>query len=196
MKPTLHGQNICFGTYTSLLLILLTCLALLVTTPFAVAQAPAFVFPVSVQVTQQSLPVPVTITSAGAFDHAQVLTQGSSGQEFKGNVVCSGTTCTATVSFLPKYPGLRIGAVLLFDRGNNLIGSRNLSGVGTGSLSVMSPGKINTLAGDGCPIDGPCPTNGPTPATAGLGLKLPSGAATDAAGNLYISDTENSRILE
>jgi sugar lactone lactonase YvrE len=97
---------------------------------------------------------------------------------------------------LPKYPGLRVGAVLLFDSSNNLIGSRNLSGIGIGSLSVMSPGEINSVAGDGCPIDGACPTDGLTSATTGNGLKLPSGAATDAAGNVYISDTENSRILK
>jgi sugar lactone lactonase YvrE len=202
MKRTLHGKNIDFRTYTSLYLFLITCLVLLVGTPFAVAQAPqsAVVFTPSVQVggTPQIQVVSVTITSAGVFDHAQYLTQGSAGLDFSsgGVIPCSGTICNVPVSFLPKYPGLRVGAVLLFDNANNLVGGRNLSGIGTGSLSVMSPGEINTLAGDGCPIDGACPTGGLIPATISHGLKLPSGAATDAAGNIYISDTENSRILK
>ncbi len=72
---------------------------------------------------------------------------------------------------------------------------RSLSGIGTGSLSVMAPGEINTLAGDGCLSDGSCPTSGDTPATSSA-LNLPLGEATDAAGNLYISDTGNNRILK
>jgi sugar lactone lactonase YvrE len=68
-----------------------------------------------------------------------------------------------------------------------------LSGVGTGALSVMVPGQINTLAGDGCLSDGFCPSSGSNPATQSA-LKLPLGAATDAAGSLYISDTDGNRI--
>jgi sugar lactone lactonase YvrE len=202
MKRILHGQNIYFRTYTSLYLVLITCLVLLVATPFTVAQAPqaAFVFTPSVQVggTPQTQTVPVMITAAAGNYRVQSLTQGSPGWDFTSDsvVACAGSPCSVPVSFLPKYPGLRVGAVLLFDSNNNLIGSRNLSGIGVGSLSAMSPGEINTLAGDGCPIDGTCPTGGSTPATIGHGLKLPSGAATDAAGNIYISDTENSRILK
>jgi sugar lactone lactonase YvrE len=202
MKRILHGQNIYFRTYTSLYLVLITCLVLLVATPFTVAQTPqaAFVFTPSVQVggTPQIQTVPVTITAAAGSYRVQSLTQGSPGLEFTSDsvVACAGSPCNVSVSFLPKYPGLRVGAVLLFDSSNRLIGSRNLSGIGIGSLSAMSPGEINTLAGDGCPIDGTCPTVGRTPATTITGLKLPSGAATDAAGNIYISDTENSRILK
>ncbi|WP_353072153.1 Ig-like domain repeat protein [Tunturiibacter gelidoferens] len=70
---------------------------------------------------------------------------------------------------------------------------QNLSGIGIGSLTVMTPGEINTLSGDGCLSDGSCPTSGSTPATSSA-LKLPLGEATDAAGNLYISDTGNNRI--
>jgi hypothetical protein len=197
MNRTRPGQNAHFKRYTSLYLLLITCLALLVSTPFAAAQA-AIIFPTEpVGSTSLAQPVSITIPFGDTVNKVQVLTQGATGQDFINGVIdpCPAQICTVPVSFSPKYPGLRVGAVLLFDSGHNLVGSRNLSGIGTGSLSVMSPGEINTLAGDGCPIDGACPTGGFTPATIGYGLKLPSGAATDAAGNLYISDTENSRIL-
>jgi large repetitive protein len=61
------------------------------------------------------------------------------------------------------------------------------SGTGVGSLSVMAPGEINTLAGDGF-LSG----DGATATTSAI--NLPLGEATDAAGNLYFSDSGNNRI--
>lgn len=202
MRSTQYVHNIDCASYRYFYLALITFLALWGATPFARAQVSqaAFVFssPLEVGGVPQIQTVPVTVASSGAFNHSQILTQGTSGLDFTpgGGVVCGGTSCNVPVSFLPKYPGLRVGTVLLFDSGNNLIGSRSLSGIGMGSLSVMSPGEINTIAGDGCPIDGACPTGGSTSATTSHGLKLPSGIATDGVGNIYISDTENSRILK
>jgi sugar lactone lactonase YvrE len=166
----------------------------------AVAQA-AFVFQPAVAVGGAGLmqQVPVTIQTTGTLGTVEVLTQGSPKLDFTlysmGTcATVAGQTCTVSVSFSPRFPGLRFGAILILDAGDgHVLGSRNISGTGQGSLSVMSPGQITTLAGDGCLSDGPCPTSGVTPATKAA-LNLPLGEAIDTAGNLYISDTGNNRI--
>ena len=168
----------------------------------AVAQA-AYVFQPAMAVggTPQVQSIPVTIQTAGTLGPVEVLTQGSPNLDFILSSspvgVCAtgaGQICNISVSFSPKFPGLRFGAILIFDAGDgHLMASQNISGTGQGSLSVMFPGQITTLAGDGCLSDGPCPTSGDTDATKAA-LNLPLGEATDAAGNLYISDTGNNRI--
>jgi hypothetical protein len=82
---------------------------------------------------------------------------------------------------------------LLIADDSHVMATQYLSAVGTGSLSVMIPGQISTLAGDGCLNDGFCPSSGDSPATQSA-LKLPVGEATDAAGILYVSDTGGNRI--
>jgi Uncharacterized conserved protein len=166
----------------------------------AVAQA-AYVFQPAVAVggTPQVQQIQVKIQSAGTLGAVKVLTQGSPNLDFTLSSVgaCAtgvGQICNVSVSFSPRYPGLRFGAIQIFDAGDgHIMATQNISGTGTGSLSVMSPGQITTLAGDGCLSDGPCPTSGSTDATKAA-LNLPLGEATDAAGNLYISDTGNNRI--
>jgi sugar lactone lactonase YvrE len=76
---------------------------------------------------------------------------------------------------------------LLLDQSGQIMATQLLSGTGVGSLSVMAPGKINTLAGDGF-LSG----EGATATTSAI--NLPLGEATDAAGNLYFSDSGNDRI--
>jgi len=88
---------------------------------------------------------------------------------------------------------LRSGAISLVADDGHVMATQYLSGFGTGGLSVMVPGQISTLAGDGCLSDGFCPSSGTSPATQSA-LKLPLGEATDAAGTLYISDTGGNRI--
>lgn len=178
------------------------CLLSLVSIPSAIGQ-PNIVFQPGVTVggTPQQQTVPVLIQATSTLGTVEVLTQGSPNLDFTlASSVTScpttiGLTCNVSVSFSPKYPGIRVGAVLLLDTNGNIIGSQNISGIGIGSLSVMAPGEINTLAGDGCLSDGPCPTSGGIPATQSA-IKLPLGEATDAAGNLYISDTGNNRIMK
>ncbi|GGG73663.1 hypothetical protein GCM10011585_15270 [Edaphobacter dinghuensis] len=150
--------------------------------------------------TPQVQSIPVMIQSSGTLGTVEVLTQGSPNLDFTLATVgtCStvaGQICNVSVSFSPKFPGLRFGAIVILDPGGNVLASQNISGTGQGSLNVMSPGQITTLAGDGCLNDGPCPTSGSTPATQAA-INLPLGEATDAAGNLYISDTGNNRIVK
>ena len=64
-----------------------------------------------------------------------------------------------------------------------------VSGVGEGSLPVLVPGTINTVAGDGDWIyqhDGIPATQAP--------IFLPSGLAVDAAGDLFLCDSSNDRV--
>lgn len=186
-----------FGLYPALI----CCLLFLVSITPAVAQGTfAFQPGTTVGGTAQIQTVPVTIQSSGTLGTVKVLTQGSADLDFTlhPGPSCSivvGQVCNVSVSFLPIYPGLRTGAVLIFDSADHLLGSQSLSGIGIGSLAVMAPGAITTLAGDGCLTDGPCLTGGNTPATQ-QALRLPQGEATDAAGDLYISDTGNNRIEE
>ena len=164
----------------------------------------AFIFPSSVPVggpSAQSGPITVTVQSQGNLASVEILTQGVANLDFTGSNTCIppggsyavGQTCTVSVSFAPKYPGVRLGAIVLIADDHHVMATQYLSGVGTGSLSVMVPGQISTLAGDGCLSDGACLTSQSTPATQSP-LELPLGEATDAAGTLYISDTGGNRI--
>src|SRR5271170_549832 len=153
----------------------------------AFAQAP-FIFPSSASVggAPSTMAVAVKIQSPGLLANVQVLGQGSANVDFSASspTTCvagpyaQGQICSVSVNFAPKYPGLRLGAVLLVANDGHIMADQNISGVGTGSLSVMAPGEINTLAGDGCLNDGSCPTSGANPATSSA-LNLPLGEATD-----------------
>jgi len=72
---------------------------------------------------QQSLPVSITVTlsASGVATAPQALTQGIAGVDFSvaNGGTCaanasyvSGQQCTVNVVFAPKYPGLRVGAVV------------------------------------------------------------------------------------
>jgi large repetitive protein len=168
----------------------------------ALAQ-PAFVFPSAVPVGTGSLPesIGVTIQSAGNLATVRVVTQGAVNLDFSGSgggscIAASyvqGQICVVSVIFTPKYPGVRSGAVQLIADDGHVMAMQYLSAIGTGGLSVMVPGQISTVVGDGCLSDNACPSSGGTPATQSA-LKLPLGEVTDAAGNLYVSDTSGNRI--
>ena len=86
-------------------------------------------------------------------------------------------TCTVNVAFKPQFPGARNGAIQLFDGSGNLLGTAYIPGTGTGPQVVFAPGTQSTLP-------------------AGGGFSQPLGDAVDAAGNVYIADTLDSRIIE
>lgn len=149
---------------------------------------------------QQSAAIPVTLTirAAGVAVDPIAVTQGVSGLDFTlapassclaNSSYSPGQQCTVNVMFAPKYPGLRQGAVVLKAADGTLLATALLQGTGTGSLSVLVPGIINTVAGDGelnyRNDDGPAISSP---------IFLPYGVTADPKGNLYISDTNNSRI--
>jgi hypothetical protein len=155
-------------------------------------------FPGTTAVGQQSgtLLIPVNITQSAASGTIQVLTQGVPNLDFQatGSGTCgtgpytANTLCKVAVTFTPKYPGLRSGAVVI-TAGNVVVGRTMLTATATGGLSVLVPGLIQTVAGDGQWLftgDNALATQTP--------FYLPGGVVADAAGNLYISDTNNQRI--
>jgi sugar lactone lactonase YvrE len=155
---------------------------------------------VTTNVGQRSPPliVTVTLTASGVAAAPQALLQGFAGMDFSvasggncaaGATYTTGQTCTVNVVFAPKFPGLRSGAVVVKGVDGSLLGSALVDGNAIGSLSVLSPGVINTVAGDGelnFRTDGVLATQAP--------IFLPYGVIADPAGNLYLSDTNNSRI--
>jgi sugar lactone lactonase YvrE/plastocyanin len=155
---------------------------------------------ITTSVGQQSQPVSVTVTltASGVAVAPQALLQGFAGMDFSvasggtcaaGATYNTGQTCTVNVVFAPKFPGLRRGAVVLRATGGTLLGSTLVAGNAIGSLSVLSPGVINTVAGDGelnFRTDGVLATQAP--------IFLPYGVIVDPAGNVYLSDTNNNRI--
>lgn len=174
--------------------------------------------------------------------HVKVLTQGAAGLDFTDALTgtCdtgagvlpitasanSGVTCTVKVNFNPTVPGLRSGAILLFDQNNTLLGEGYIYGTGTGpqvafsgnalaqlggttvsiaaSIAVDSSGNTYVLAppGGGSSAVWKVPASDPACSTPGDCIQLGSGlldaqgVAVDGAGNLFISDTGNSRVVE
>ncbi|MGA9667838.1 MAG: choice-of-anchor D domain-containing protein, partial [Terracidiphilus sp.] len=140
----------------------------------------------AVNIGSTSAPVPVTLNliSAATLGSLTVLTQGASGLDFSsaGGGSCTpgtnyptGSTCTVTVTFAPKQPGSRFGAVVLYDGSGNPIGTTYLVGAGVGPQSIFAPG-IET-------------------AVSTATLSYPFGIAADGAGNIYVADTGNNRIV-
>lgn len=142
--------------------------------------------------------VSVTLQASGTAAAPLALTQGVPTSEFAvadggscaaGTAYTAGQTCTVQVVFTPRFPGRRLAAVVLKNAGGELLGSTQLLGSSTGSLPRLSPGRIDTVAGDRSWVfasDGVSAVGAP--------IFLPQGLAVDAAGNLFISDSGNSRI--
>ena len=130
----------------------------------------------------QSIPAPCSKTLTLTYNLAttttigvtQVVTQGINGLDFSlgigstcTGIVTAGNSCTVNVNFTPLAPGLRMGAVRLFDNGGNLLATTSIYGIGEGPAIAFGPGTQTTVAS---------------------GLAGTSGVAVDAAGNVFISD--------
>ncbi|MES2391862.1 MAG: Ig-like domain repeat protein [Acidobacteriota bacterium] len=165
----------------------------------AVAQGTAM-FPGTTAVGASAAPISVTVTmtGTGSAGNLAVLTQGTANKDFvlAGGGSCSasgtysvGQQCTVNVIFKPQYPGLRMGAVELLDGGGGLLGEALVNGVATGSLAILAPGRIDTVAGTKFWFyvqDGVLATTAP--------IFIPQGVVSDAVGNFYIGDTGNNRV--
>jgi hypothetical protein len=175
-------------------------LSLVIAHSCAIAQTTSYAFSGTTGVYQSSLAVsvPVKMIANGVVATPEGLTLGIPGADFRiasidtcgrGINFTIGQQCYVTVTFQPRYPGIRSGAVVLLDSDGSLLASTLLTGMATGSLSVLSPGEIDTVAGitdwlyqgDGGPASS---------AT----IFLPMGIVVDALGNLYLADSGNDRI--
>ncbi len=143
-------------------------------------------------------PISVPVATSGQVSAVQVLTLGipnadftltSSGTCSVGSNVVAPSACAVSVSFQPKAPGLRLGAVVLIGSSGEVLGTQPLFAVGQGSVGVFTPATISTVAGNGQWLyagDGGAATD--------TSIFLPGGVALDAAGNFYIADSGNNRV--
>jgi hypothetical protein len=142
--------------------------------------------------------IPVTFsvpagTTINSVNPVSVLTQGVSGLDFSlaSSGTCTGTyvtagVCTANITFTPRAPGLRQGAVELFG-------------------SAVTP-AVTPLFGSGAPLattliygigQGPAIAFSPgTQTMVGSGLTSPYSIAEDAAGNFYIATWTNGSVVK
>ena len=133
-----------------------------------------------------SSPITLTFTfpAGGTLALPSVVTQGTTGLDFAdagtgtcttngaGHVYAAGASCTVMVTFTPKAPGLRAGAVVLLDGNGHAVATGYLSGVGNAGLAGFNAGTIQTLA----------------MTLPGGGTSFVNGITVDAAGNLYLVD--------
>jgi hypothetical protein len=142
----------------------------------------------------QSTPAPCSSTLAFTYSIATtttfnttptVVTQGNPNLDFtlgSGNT-CTGTisaggTCTVNVKFAPLAPGLRLGAVQLLSSAGILLVSTPIYGNGQGPVVAFGLGTQTNVN------------------TGSFTLNSPKGVTVDAAGNIYISDNSNQRVVK
>ncbi|MEI9970292.1 MAG: choice-of-anchor D domain-containing protein [Terracidiphilus sp.] len=132
---------------------------------------------------QLRFPAPATPASIS------VVTQGASGLEFTnaggggcavGTNYGTGQSCTVQVEFEPMYAGERYGAALLLDASGNVIASAPLEGNGVGPQVAFGGGTAIAFA----------------PMANGVAFNNPFDPVVDGFGNLYITDQNNSRVVE
>jgi len=92
-------------------------------------------------------------------------------------VSCSAGNCTATLTFAPTQPGSWSGALDLFDQSQpaKLLLSIPATGNAASSQIVFVPSLQSVVGG---------------------GLQFPTATAADSAGNLYIADVNNNRVVD
>ena len=141
--------------------------------------------PVNVGQTQSEI-IPFTAPITGTLGTPLVLTDGAPNLDFTlASTTCTGTMtqgnpCTVTVTFAPAAPGLRKGVVELVDNNGNILTTALIYNIGEGPAIALASGVPSTLAVN----------------VAGLGLSAPRGAAVDAASDLFIVDSGNSRVVK
>jgi len=122
----------------------------------------------------KAVSLPFSVAAGTTVGSIGVLTQGAANLDFTN---ATATTCTA------KAAGVRMGAVVFFSGAGNTgtqLASVPVYGVGTGPQIAYGPGTQTIF----------------DPTANGFGVDEPRGVATDAAGDLFIADSLQSRIVE
>ena len=154
------------------------------TISLTVLQAPSF-GSTNVGSSATAIPFTFAFNSPVKLGSTSVITQGASTQDFTdaGTGSCAantsysqGQSCTINVAFSPKVPGARYGAAVIKDSSGNVIATDYMRGTGVGPELSFAVGTQATI---------------PTSSLAG-----PAGIAIDSGGNIYITDTNNDRLLK
>jgi sugar lactone lactonase YvrE len=178
----------------------------------------------------QSATVTLSFSASATGISPSVVSQGASGLDFTdagggtcdtngtGHSYTAGNTCTVNVTFKPKYPGVRYGAVSLLNGSSSVVASIFIYGTGsgpqlafgpqptttlslgrqfTGPNSVAVDGSGNVYVGDGSIslIEMPPGCISPScESTRGGGFNGIEGVAVDGSGNLYVADSGNNAV--
>ncbi len=123
-----------------------------------------------------SLTLTYNMAATTTIGATQVVTQGVGGLDFSlasgstcTGAITAGNSCNVNVNFTPLAPGLRMGAVNLFDNSGNLVASTPIYGIGQGPAISFGPGTQYQFV-------------------LANGLAGTSGVTVDAAGDVFISD--------
>jgi Bacterial Ig-like domain (group 3)/NHL repeat len=126
--------------------------------------------------TAVTLTLPFTIGST-ALGSVKVFTSGVQNLDFTAGVdtTCSSSTgtsasCSVEISFLPTAPGLRIGAVVMYDGSQNPILTLPLYGHGDAPVAALAPNTGTVIS------------------TGGVVTDYPFQLALDGAGNMYVGN--------
>jgi len=125
----------------------------------------------------ETITLTYAVTASGNLGHIRTLNQGSSQASLDFNLAGStcpgsltaGSTCTVSVKFSPKYPGLRTGVLQITRPDGSFAASTMLYGVGQGPQIAFAPATPQNAAS----------------------LASPNGVAMDAAGDLFIVNTHD-----
>jgi sugar lactone lactonase YvrE len=136
-----------------------------------------------------------------------------------GTAYTAGQSCTQKLTFSPTLPNQQRGALVMSNAAGTPVNEFSISGTGLGAAATVDPGTVTALgSGFTAPnavATGPDGTvyvadktantitlfaagssTGTVLGTGTLTLSAPGGVAADSAGNVYIADTGNSRIVE
>ncbi len=132
-----------------------------------------------------SVPVTFNFTATTTIASVKVLTQGDTTLDFQQatggtciGTITAGNSCIVNVSFVPRAPGLRMGAVELLDGSGNVLASQMISGIGQGPEIAFNPATQVTVN------------------TGNTFLSNANAVVVDAAGDVFISDSGNGQIVE
>jgi sugar lactone lactonase YvrE len=125
----------------------------------------------------ETITLTYAVTASGNLGQIRTLNQGSSQTSLDftvGGSTCpgsltAGSTCTVSVKFSPKYPGLRTGVLQITRPDGSFAASTMLYGVGQGPQIAFAPATPQNAAS----------------------LASPNGVAMDAAGDLFIVNTHD-----
>ena len=173
----------------------------------------------------QTFTLNYNVAAATTFGTISVVTQGTPNLDFTlSSGTCTGTisagsSCTVNVTFAPRAPGVRMGAVQLADDLGDLLVTTMVHGQGQGPAIAFEPGVQTTVSASGLnqllgvavdaagdvfiadTYNSPArvvkvPAGGGAQTTVGSGLCAPTGVAVDGAGNVFIADYCNYRVVE